>query len=82
MSNYPPGTSAGDPRAPWNQPEGETCPLCDGTGVYVTIDKYGRSESTCERCDGEGYVDPPTPQEIKEEREEMRFDQLRDEGRI
>lgn len=28
MSNYPPGTSAGDPRAPWNDPECPKCPNC------------------------------------------------------
>lgn len=25
MSNYPPGTWEGDPRAPWNAPEAPTC---------------------------------------------------------
>lgn len=29
MSNYPPGVSAGSPRAPWNEPELPTCPACD-----------------------------------------------------
>ena len=31
MSNYPPGTWEGDPRAPWNEPdpwEGRTCGEC------------------------------------------------------
>lgn len=26
--NYPPGTSAGDPNAPWNAPDPPTCPDC------------------------------------------------------
>lgn len=28
MSNYPPGTSAGDPKAPWNKPDPPECPEC------------------------------------------------------
>lgn len=27
MSNYPPSICANDPRAPWNEPEGE-CSMC------------------------------------------------------
>lgn len=26
--NYPPGTSAGDPNAPWNAPDPPECPEC------------------------------------------------------
>ena len=26
--NYPPGTSAGDPNAPWNAPDPPECPAC------------------------------------------------------
>jgi len=28
-SNYPPGTSAGDPNAPWNAPDPPKCPDCE-----------------------------------------------------
>jgi hypothetical protein len=27
--NYPPGTSAGDPNAPWNAPDPPECPACE-----------------------------------------------------
>lgn len=32
MGRYPDGTSAGDPRAPWNQPE---APECRGCGQII-----------------------------------------------
>lgn len=47
MSNYPDTTYAGDPRAPWNEPNPPECPKC-----YATLDYDWRFCPYCgERID-------------------------------
>lgn len=58
MGNYPPGTSASDSRAPWNQPPSPECHYCD-----ETIASGGDHEPGC-RDEGLG------PNEILHQREE------------
>lgn len=75
--------------------EGEECPDCGGTGadpnavapedLLIRLKMNGegvRKDEECETCDGLGQVPPPTREEIKERIDEMRFDQLHEEGRI
>lgn len=52
--HYPPGTEA-DPRAPWNQAEGEPCDQCDGAGRWPERNAAGELvEALCARCEGTG----------------------------
>lgn len=55
MSNYPPGTSAGDPRAPWNDsdhshdhewyPEIEPSPILeDGAAIFMDYCEYSEGQ--------------------------------------
>lgn len=86
---YPPGAEH-DPRAPYNQPEGEECANCKGSGLTNTETGEAASEGErlrldvdeCSYCDGTGVVAPPTKEEIEEARAEARFDQLHEEGLI
>ena len=46
MSNYPPGTSAGDPTAPWNQVAPPcTCDECDFQ------EDESEPDTTCPECE-------------------------------
>ena len=54
MTNYPDGTGADDPRAPWNQPDGH-CAACEGCEEackeeHVTC-KYHDSDSEADYAD-------------------------------
>ncbi len=46
-----------------NEPEGEECATCAGTGSVI-VDKPGFHdwEETCHACAGSGYVEPPDPE--------------------
>lgn len=58
MGRYPPGTSAGDPRAPWNQPPAPECRDCEQT--------IARAGDHNEDCSNEGMG----PSELHAQREE------------
>lgn len=58
MGGYPPGTSAGDPRAPWNQPPAPECRGCEQT--------IARAGDHNEGCSNEGMG----PNELYGQREE------------
>lgn len=57
-SNLPPGTSPGDPRAPWNDPPAPECPDC-----RETIQNGGDHAGECE-------MNGATPEEVAEAIEE------------
>lgn len=78
--NYPPGTSIGDPRAPWNDREWDACEDCAGEGTIY--DQVGTPLEKCHRCDGEGVVPPPTAAEIAEHKAERDFDVRHEEGEL
>lgn len=97
-SGYYPAGAENDPRAPWNEVEGEECPDCkpapDDVKILmpnpnvrlceICVDAYRKGiepggtaceELGCRTCDGTGAVAPPTRQEIKQRRDEIRADQ-------
>ena len=47
MSNYPDGTWAGDPNAPWNVPDAPTC-VCDHCDVER---EEWEPDTVCEDCE-------------------------------
>jgi len=47
MSNYPPGTWEGDPRAPWNAPDAPTC-ICDECDAEVD---ECEPDTPCDECE-------------------------------
>lgn len=91
---YPPGTDAGDPRAPWNDDGGEPCSECDGekraTCPTCNGARYLADGATCGTCDDgedDGKVPcahcdetglEPTRAELRWRREQLRADVERD----
>ena len=69
ISNLPPGVSENDPTAPWNQPDPEECPDCEGTG-------FNNEAEECPKCEGEGYYWPEEDGEydLSDEKHEAKHD--------
>lgn len=68
--NYPPGTSAGDPNAPWNAPEPPECPEC---GRLI-----GREDDHAEDCPAAG-LDAVDLREREEERGRRTWDDVKED---
>lgn len=75
--NYPPGTSAGDPRAPWNQSPPPECEECGG--VYTDD---GHETIDGEPCPNDGMNEADYEDAEASYHAEMRFDALRDDGKL
>jgi hypothetical protein len=73
MSNYPPGVSAGSPRAPWNAPEPPECMVCER--------RIADADDHADDCP-DGHMDGHDIAEADEaEAQEMKMEQHRLEER-
>jgi len=72
MSNYPDGTWAGDPRAPWNAPDAEPVE-CWGCGKEAVDEEVG---DICEDC-GEDFreKEPYTREDYEADMADQAYDE-------
>ena len=76
MSNYPDGTWAGDPNAPWNAPDAPTC-ICDHCDVER---EEWEPDTVCEDCETGTMRDATyTREDYEADMADQRYDEMREE---